>query len=56
MSAAEKQQNTSVWKRPPVNSGRKALEFTRTVALIAVASLNYVKLGWFLNRTNIIKI
>jgi hypothetical protein len=29
--------------RPPVNSGRKALEFTGTLALIAVASLNLRK-------------
>ncbi len=26
--------------RPPVNSGRKALEFTGTLVLIAVVSLN----------------
>jgi hypothetical protein len=26
--------------RPPVNSGRKALEFIGTLAVIAVASLN----------------
>ncbi len=28
---------------PPVNSGRKALECTGILALIAVASLNYYK-------------